>query len=323
MIGAKKAVKRENEMIAQKLPRKPNYKIRYIRQNWGLYLCLLPGIVFYLVFCYAPMAGIIVAFKDYNIFKGILESPWVGLKYFSQLLELPNFWNVIRNTLMLNVLSLLFGFPAPIILALMLNELRSTVFKRVSQSLLYIPHFMSWIILASILTNLLSPQYGAINGIIKFFGGKPIFFLADPFWWTVAYVVAGVWAGVGWGTIIYMAALTAIDPALYEAATIDGASRMQRIGFITIPSIMPTVVIMLILQVGKLVSIGFEQPMAMYNPLVSDVAEVISTFTYSMGIQRGQYSLTTALGLLQSVINLIMIVTANKITKKLGSDGLY
>ena len=221
------------------------------------------------------------------------------------------------------MLSLVFGFPAPIILALMLNELRSTAFKRVSQSLLYIPHFMSWIILASILTNLLSPQYGAINGIIKFFGGEPIFFLADPFWWTVAYVLSGVWAGVGWGTIIYMAALTAIDQALYEAATIDGASRMQRIWFITIPSIMPTVVIMLILQIGKLVSIGFEHPMAMYNPLVSDVAEVISTFTYSMGIQRGQYSLTTALGLLQSIINLIMIVTANKITKKLGSDGLY
>lgn len=297
--------------------------LKYICRNYGLYLCLIPGILYYLTFCYAPMAGIVVAFKDYNIFKGIAASPWAGLKYFRALFNLPNFSNMVSNTLTLNLLNLVFGFPAPIILALLLNELKSVRFRRVCQSLLYIPHFMSWIVLASIITNLLSPQYGMVNQLIRLLGGTEIFFMADETWWIIIYVISSIWSGIGWGTIVYMAALTGISQELYEAARVDGANRFKQMLHVTLPGIAPTIVIMLILKMGSLVSMGFEQPMALYNPLVSRVAEVISTFSYIMGVERAQYSLTTALGFLQALINMLLIVSANTITKRLGSDGLY
>lgn len=302
---------------------KKNRKWNYIRRNYILYLCLIPGILYYLIFCYAPMGGLVIAFKDYNIFQGIVKSPWAGLKYFKQLFALPNFSNVVRNTLILNLLSLAVGFPMPIILSLMLNEVRSKYFKKFSQSLLYIPHFMSWIVLASIIKGLLATRTGFVNQLITFFGGKEIFFLGNPGWWIVIYVISGIWQSAGWGTIVYMAALTGIDQTLYEAAMIDGAGRLQRMIHITIPGIMPTITIMLIMRMGNLLSIGFEQPMALYNSLVTDVAEVISTYTYTIGIERAQYSLTTAFGFLQSLINMLMIVTANRIVKKLGGEGLY
>lgn len=300
-----------------------NKKWKYIRNHYFLYLCLIPGVLYYLTFCYVPMGGLIIAFKDYNIFQGIVESPWAGFKYFRQLFKLPNFYSVVRNTLMLNLLSLIIGFPIPIILSLMLNEVKGKVFKKVSQSLLYIPHFMSWIVLASIIKNLLATGTGIVNQLITLLGGEEIFFLGNTTWWVIIYIIAGIWQSMGWGTIIYMAALTGIDQSLYEAAMIDGAGRLQRIIHITIPGIAPTIIIMFIMRMGKLLSIGFEQPMALYNPLVSEVAEVISTYTYTIGIERGQYSLTTAFGFLQSVINLIMIVTSNKITKLFGGEGLY
>lgn len=302
---------------------KKNRKWKYIRRNYILYLCLIPGILYYLIFCYAPMGGLIIAFKDYNIFQGIVKSPWAGLKYFKQLFTLPNFGNVVRNTLTLNLLSLAVGFPMPIVLSLMLNEVQNKYFKKLSQSLLYIPHFMSWIVLASIIKGLLATRTGFVNQLITFFGGKEIFFLGNQGWWIVIYVISGIWQSAGWGTIVYMAALTGIDQTLYEAAMIDGAGRLQRMLHITIPGILPTITIMLIMRMGNLLSIGFEQPMALYNSLVADVAEVISTYTYAIGIERAQYSLTTAFGFLQSLINMLMIVTANRIVKKLGGEGLY
>lgn len=300
-----------------------NKKWKYVKRNYILYLCLVPGILYYLIFCYAPMGGLVIAFKDYNIFQGIFISPWVGLKYFKQLFALPNFYSVVRNTLTLNLLSLVVGFPMPIILSLMLNEVRSKYFKKFSQSLLYIPHFMSWIVLAGIIKGLLATRTGFVNQMITFFGGEEIFFLGNTTWWIVVYIISGIWQSAGWGTIVYMAALTGIDQTLYEAAMIDGAGRFKRMIHITIPGIMPTITIMLIIRMGNLLSIGFEQPMALYNSLVAEVAEVISTYTYTIGIERAQYSLTTAFGFLQSVINMLMIISANRIVKKLGGEGLY
>jgi putative aldouronate transport system permease protein len=269
------------------------------------------------------MAGIVVAFKNHNIFTGIWESPWAGLKYFEQMINLPVFYNIVRNTLSLNIMGIVFGFPAPIILALLLNELRQNKVKKLYQSLLYLPHFMSWIILAGIISNLLSPQYGFINHIIKLFGGQPIFFMASSTWWVVIYIISGIWQSAGWGTIIYIAALTGIDQSLYEAAKIDGAGKWKQAIHITLPCLIPTVIIMFILRMGQVVSIGFEQPMAMYNPLVSNVAEVMSTFIYSAGVEQAKYSLTTAIGLFQSVINLFMVLFTNWLSKRLGGDGLY
>ena len=293
------------------------------RKNLSLYLLLVPGLVYYLVFCYAPMGGILIAFKDYNIFQGILQSPWAGLANFKAMLNIPNFWNIVRNTLMLSVLSLIFTFPAPIILALMLNEIRLNKYKKVVQSVLYLPNFMSWVVLVGILSNLLSPQYGLINKLITMMGGEAIFFLADEKWWVVIYIISEIWKTIGWGSIIYLAALTAIDVSLYEAAIMDGANKWKQIIHITIPSLMPTVTIMLILRMGTLVNIGFEHPMAQYNALVSNVAEVVSTYTYTAGIQLGQYTVTTALGLCQSVINLVLVLSTNALSKRLGGDGLY
>ena len=311
------------KLAENKKTRQSSDTMRYLRKNYDLYLLLAPAFVFYIIFCYLPMGGVIVAFKDYNIFDGVLASPWAGLKYFRQMIALPNFYNMVRNTLMLNILSIAVGFPAPIILSLMLNELRSTGFKRVSQSLLYLPHFMSWIVLAGIITNIFSPQYGIVNHILRCFGHDGIFFMANRTWWVVIYVMSGVWQSVGWGTIVYMAALTGIDQCLYEAATIDGAGKWKQMLHVTLPGIMPTISIMFILKMGTLVSIGFEQPMALSNSVVTEVSEVISTYSYTAGVQNGQYSITTAIGLLQSVINMIMVLVTNHISRKMSGSGLY
>ncbi|MBD2866171.1 ABC transporter permease [Paenibacillus oceani] len=294
-----------------------------MRKNYDMYLMLVPAIVYYLIFSYTPMFGLVIAFKDYNIFKGVWESDWVGLSNFKEMLNFPGFYDMVRNTLVLNVLSLIFGFPAPIILALMLNEVRQKMFKRVTQSLLYLPHFMSWIIMGGIIYNLLSPQYGFVNMVLEKLGFEKIFFMVSESWWITTYVGSGIWAGAGWGTIIYLAAMTAIDPSLYEAAVVDGAGRWRKIVHITIPGIMPTVIILLILNLGHLVSIGYEHILALQNPMVGRVSEVISTFIYNVGIKQANFSMTTAVGLLQSVINLILILGANYFARAMGKEGLW
>jgi putative aldouronate transport system permease protein len=296
---------------------------REMVRHYDLYLLLIPGFLFFLIFSYVPMFGLLVAFKDYNIFKGVFASDWIGLGHFKEMLQLPDFYKIVRNTLMLNIFGLVVGFPAPIILAIMLNEIRSKYFKRISQSLLYLPHFMSWIILGGILYNILSPSYGVINAILRSMGLEEIHFMANSAWWVTVYTLSSVWAGAGWGTIIYLAAMTAIDPHLYEAAVIDGAGRWKKIIHITLPGIMPTVVILLILNVGHMVSIGFEHPFALMNPTVMNVAEVISTYVYTLGIKNGQFGLTTAVGMVQSVVNLILILGANYAARKMGREGLW
>lgn len=294
-----------------------------LRRNYDLYLLLVPGFLFFLIFSYIPMGGLVIAFKDYNLFKGVFASDWAGMTHFKEMLEIPAFWQMVRNTLTLNVLSLLIGFPAPILLALMLNEVRAKYFKKISQSLLYLPHFMSWIVLGGIVYNILSPKYGIVNELLRGGGFEEIYFMVDKFWWVFVYTLSGVWAAAGWGTIIYLAAMTAIDPHLYEAAVIDGAGRFRKIWNITLPGIMPTVVVLLILNIGQMVSIGIEQPLALTNPVVTDVSEVISTYIYSVGIKQGEFGLTTAVGMVQSVINLILILGANHLAKRMGREGIW
>ena len=295
-----------------------------LRRDYDLYLMFIPVFfIAYILMRYGPMYGITIAFKDFSLSKGVFGSPWVGLKHFRRLFRSQDFLLIVRNTLMLNVLGLIFSFPFPIVLALMLNEVMHKRFKKVCQSLLYVPHFISWVVLGGIVIDLLSPSSGVVNASLKAFGGEPIFFMANNKWWVFWYVVSGIWKEAGWGTIIYLAAITNIDPALYESAELDGAGRLKKIWYITLPSIKGTISTLLIMNMGKFMMIGFEQVYMLQNPSVRRVSEVISTYVYSVGLQQAQYSYTTALSLFQSVIGLIMIVLTNKICKSLGESGLW
>ena len=290
-----------------------------------LYLLLIPAILYFVIFKYAPLYGVQIAFKDYKMNLGIWDSPWAGFKYFDRLFGSSVFVRIFRNTLLLNIKSVLFGFPAPIILALMLNEIHSTKYKRTVQSIVYIPHFFSWVILAGMIKNLLSPSHGLINVVLQsVFGLKEgIYFLADTDWWQTVFVVSGIWKEIGWGTIIYLAAITGIDPQLYEAAIIDGAGKFRQIISITIPCLVPTIVIQLILRMGGMMDVGMEPVLLLSNDVVRDVSDVFSTYVYRQGVLKTQYSLTTATGLFQSVVSAILLLSTNAIAKKLTGDGIW
>ncbi|WP_152393172.1 ABC transporter permease [Paenibacillus guangzhouensis] len=289
-----------------------------------LYLMLLPVILFYFVFKYAPMVGEIIAFKDYRLGDGIFGSPWVGFKHFESLFGSIDFWRVLRNTLVLNVYSLVFGFPVPIVLALLLNEVRKEWYKRTVQNLLYLPHFISWVILGGIFIAILSPSTGIVNTVlVNVFGIEPIYFMADSRWWPVAYTVSGIWREAGWGTILYLAAMASIDPQLYEAAKIDGASKLRQMWHITLPGIRSTIAILLVLRMGSMLDVGLEQTLILQNQSVLDVADVISTYVYRVGLQNMSYSYTTALGLFQSLVSFILVVSVNRLTRAFGERGLW
>lgn len=304
--------------------RKKDYH-RTLTKMWNykwIYLMLLPVIVYYIVFKYIPMYGVTIAFKDYNIFKGVLGSPWCGLDVFRKIMSNKNFWEAIVNTLLLNVLTLMVSFPLTIIVSLMLNEVMSTKFKKITQSVLYLPHFISWVVVAGIATNLFSQQGGTVNQILESLGMSPVPFLSENGWWVFTYVVCSVWKEIGWGTIIYLAALTGVDESLYEAAYLDGATKFQRLIYITLPSIKSVIVTMLILQISKMMTIGLDAPLLLGNKKVIGVSEVISTYTYRLGIERAKYSDSTAIGLFQSVINIIILLAADKFAKAIGEDGI-
>lgn len=291
------------------------------RDKW-LYLMLVPVIVYYIVFKYAPMFGIVMAFQDYNIFGGITGSKFVGLDNFAAVFGKAQFWNSIRNTLVLNVLMLLVNFPLTIILSLILNEITGKRFKKAAQSVLYLPHFISWVVVAGIITNLFNMSTGSVNNLIKAAGGDALPFLSSNGWWIFTYIFSNVWKEVGWGTIIYLAALTGIDESLYEAAYLDGATKFQRIIYVTIPSIRSVIVTMLILQISNMMTIGLDAPLLLGNSKVIEVSEVISTYVYRIGIQNAQYSLSTAIGLFQSLVNIIILLAADKFAKAIGEDGI-
>jgi putative aldouronate transport system permease protein len=310
-------------MIQTALARAQRIKSHYWQRTWMLYLMLFLPMVFFAVFRYVPMTNIVIAFKEYNIFRGVWESPWAGLKYFEQTFQSRDFYFALRNTLVLNVLDLLMGFPAPIILALLLNELTFNAYKRITQTVVYLPHFLSWIIIAGMANQLFAPSGGVINVLLGDIGIGPIDFLMNKGMWIGTYVGLGVWKEMGWGTIIYLAAITGINPELYEAAEVDGASRWRKIWHITLPGIRPTIVVLLIMNLGRMLGSEFDRPYTLANPTVMQVADVISTLVYRVGIRSSQFSLTSAIGLFQSVVCVLFLVAANTIAKRAGERGIW
>ncbi|MFC0471032.1 ABC transporter permease [Halalkalibacter kiskunsagensis] len=285
-----------------------------------LTVLILPAILYFAIFQYGPMYGLQIAFKDYKFMDGIVGSAWVGFEHFRYMFQLDSFWEVFRNTILISLYKFVFGFPAPIIFALLLNELRHVLFKRVVQTVSYFPHFVSWVILAGIFTQFLSPSIGPINIFIKALGFEPIYFLADPSWFRTLLVSSDIWKDLGWGTIIYLAALAGINPELYESARVDGANRFQRVMKITLPSMYPVITIMAILSVGKLIMDDFDQIFNLYNPAVYSVADVASTYMYRQGLVNLQYSFATAVGLFKNVISLVMVILANMIARKISGN---
>lgn len=295
-----------------------------VKRDRYLYLFLLPVMAYFIIFKYGPMYGVIIAFKNFRFNDGIWGSAWVGMRHFNRLFTSPDFLIILRNTLLLNIYSVVFAFPVPILLAILLNEVRSMAFKRFTQSLLYLPHFISWVVLGGIFISLLSPSTGVINLLlVKVFNIEPIYFLASTTWWPIMFIISGIWHDAGWGTIIFLAAITSIDMELYEAAKIDGANKLKQIWHITIPGIRSTIAIMLILRMGSMMDVGFEHIFVLQNSAVRNVADVISTYVYRVGIQGIQYSYTAALGLFQSLISMVLILSSNKIIKSLGENGLW
>ncbi|PFN98546.1 sugar ABC transporter permease [Bacillus sp. AFS076308] len=301
---------------------KKGSKLKKILSNYQLYLFLLPALIYFIVFHYVPMYGVLIAFKDFVATKGIMGSPWVGFKHFERFFDSYQFWRLIKNSLGLSVTQLIVGFPLPIFLALMLNQIRSEKYKRFVQTVVYAPHFISVVVLAGMIYVFFSNN-GLINNLILLFGGDPISFMAKPDWFKPLYIASSVWQETGWAAIIYLAALAGVSPELHEAAVMDGANKFQRIFHVDIPAIMPTAVILLILSVGNIMNIGFEKAYLLQTPMNQPAAEIISTYVYKMGLQQAQYSFAAAVGLFNSVINLILLVAVNKFAKKLSGTGLW
>lgn len=297
--------------------------VKVLKNKWQLLLMFALPFTWYVIFQYVPMYGIQIAFRDYIPNKGYLGSTWVWFKHFGRFFSSYYCFNVIWNTFSLSVYSLLVGFPAPIILAIIINEIQNSTFKKTLQNITYIPHFLSTVVVSGMIYLFLSPKYGIINFILGTFSVKPIAFMETASMFKTIYVLSGIWQESGWASIIYIATLAGIDPALYEAATIDGASRFQKIKYISIPGLAPTIVTLFILRIGQLMSIGFEKALLLQNSLNLNSSEIISTFVYKNGIQNGDFSYSSAIGLINSVINLVLIVSANKVCKKLFDSSLW
>ncbi len=295
-----------------------------VRQHKLHLVMILPVLAQFIIFKYLPLYGVTLAFKDYHILEGISSSPWVGLFNFQRLFSSLDFLRVFKNTIVLALLNFIFGFPAPIILALMINELRGKVFKRVTQTISYLPHFVSWVILAGIFMEVLSPSRGPINAVIKALGFSPIFFLGNPDWFRPTLVVTNIWKGLGWGSIVYLAALGGINEELYDAARVDGCGRFPRILHVTLPGILPVVIIMLILASGNLVSDNFDQVFNLQNDgVINNVGDVLGTYIYRTGLKSLDYSFSTTLELFRNIISLALVVSTNKISKLVGEYGLW
>ena len=304
---------------------KVNWKV-YIKRYWQLYALLLLPMVYLLIFKYIPMKYILIAFKKYSIVKPIGEMPWAanhGMQYFIQAFSNNDFKNALRNTVVLNLLDLVIGFPIPIIFALILNELPFRKFKKTVQTIAYMPHFLSWVIIYGLAIQLFTPTNGLINMFIERMGGEAIHFLDDPIKWVGTYIFLGVWQSFGWNSIVYLAAIAGISPELYEAASVDGANRFEKMWHITLPGIRGTIVTLLVMALGNILGSGFDRPFALQNNLVMKYAEVISTFVYKHGIKGLQFSLTTAVGLFQSVVGVFFLLFANWLARKLGERGIW
>ncbi|MGI5898904.1 MAG: ABC transporter permease [Christensenellales bacterium] len=311
---------------AKTVPRPKSRVSRLLWDIWNtryLQLMIIPGLIYFIIFKYIPIYGVTIAFKDYKVVRGIAGSPWVGFKHFLTFFNGPYFVRLVRNTLLLNVYSLVFTFPLPVIFALLLNEVRPLIFKKFVQTVSYLPHFISLAAVIGMLVMFVSPGTGIVNKIMTALGGDVIYFMAEPRWFRSLYVISGVWIGLGWSAIIYIAALAGVDVELYEAASIDGATRVKLMWHVSLPSIKNTVVVMLILRIGQMMSLGAEKVLLMYNELTFDTADVISTFVYRRGLQYAEYSFSTAVDVFNSIINIILLVTANSLSRKYADSSLW
>ena len=295
------------------------------KKHFPLFVMFMPVIAYYIIFRYLPMGGIVLAFKDYKIKDGIWGSEWIGLENFQVAFSAPFFLRALKNSIIISVQKTVFGFPAPIILALMLNEIRHIKYKRVTQTISYLPHFLSWVVLAGLFQNILSPNTGMLNYIlVNWFGfAKGIHFLGTASMFRPTLVITEIWKGVGWGSIVYIATISGIDPQLYEAAVCDGASRWQRMTHITLPSLMPTITILLIMNVGGILDAGFDQIFNLYNPAVYSTGDIIDTYVYRLGLGDMRYSFATAVGLFKNVIGFILVIGTNTVAKKINDTGIW
>lgn len=296
---------------------------RFMLRHKALYLMLIPGLLYFVVFKYVPILGSVIAFQDYNIYKGILGSEWVGLKWFEQFFNYPQFTRLLRNTLIISVYQIIFVFPAPIILALLLNELRHMALKRAVQTILYMPHFLSWVIIGGLGYMLMSPQIGLLNQLITSVGGDPIHFLQEPSYFRSIIISSSIWKDMGWNAVIFLAALAGISPSLYEAAKIDGAGRWKQFQHITFPGILPTIMLLLLLKIGHVLDLGFEQIYVFLNPITYETGDVLDTYTFREGIVNGKYSLTTAIGLFKAVAGFLLLMVANRTSKATTGEGIF
>ena len=293
-----------------------------LQRYWIVYLMALPVIAYYIIFHYLPMFGIVISFQNYRVTRGFFGSKWVGLENFIDFFDSEYAWRNTRNTLMISLYGLVFSFPAPIILALLLNEVKNARFKKMVQTITYMPHFISLVVVCALVMDFCSTR-GFINTLILKLGGTPINFMNDPDWFYPIYTISGIWQHMGWDSIIYLAALSSIDPALYEAATVDGAGRFRRMWYITLPGIASTISILLILRIGSIMSVGYEKIILLYSPATYETADTISTYVYRRGLQDGKYSFASAVGLMNSVVNFILLIVSDRISKKLGQSGLF
>lgn len=295
----------------------------HFKREWQIYLMLLPTIIWFLVFLYKPMYGLQIAFKDYSIFRGVAGSPWIGWDHFQTLFNNDQFLRAVRNTITISFYNLLFGFPAPIILALMFNEILKANFKRTAQTIVYLPHFISSVIIAGIVITAFSPTAGIINTFISWLGYDPVYFLTRPEWFRPIFVGTGIWQEAGFGSIVFLAAIAGVNPSLYESAVVDGANRWQMMWKITIPSILPTILIMLIIRIGNVMEVSFELVILLYQPATYETADVVNTWVYRQGLQSGQYDLAAAAGLFNAVVAFVLVMTANTLSRKYSRTSLW
>ncbi len=295
----------------------------HFRREWQLYVMLAPTIIWFIIFLYKPMYGLQIAFKDYSIFRGVAASPWIGWDHFEFLFGNDQFIRAIRNTVTISALNLLFGFPAPIILALMFNEVLNKTYKRTTQTIVYLPHFISSVIIAGIVITAFSPTAGIVNTILGWFGLDSVYFLTKPEWFRPIFIGTGIWQEAGFGSIVFLAAIAGVNPSLYESAVVDGASRWQMMWKITIPSILPTILIMLIIRIGNIMEVSFELVILLYQPATYETADVVNTFIYRQGLQSGQYDMAAAAGLFNAVVAFVLVMTANTISRRFSRTSLW
>ena len=308
------AVKKQGSGLKHTGPR------NHFKKYWPYYVMLLPGIIYIVMFKYIPMMGSVIAFKDYSAYQGIWASPWCGLDNFKKLFQYPDFYKILKNTLVLGILKTVLTFPIPVILALMLNEIRNAKVKKIVQTIICIPYFVSWVVVGGLVFDICGVG-GLFNNLREFFGMDPLLVMQKESWFRPIYVLSTIWKESGWGTVVYLAAISSIDPSLYESAAIDGASRFQKMRYITFPLLIPRILTLLLLNIGSFLTLGFDQVYNLYTPMTYAVADIFDTYVFRVGIQQAQYSFATAVGLFQSVVGLIMVVTFNKIANKISDDG--